>query len=44
MAGPQTISWYRLVRRVGAGGMGVVYEATDTRSGDRGALTVWLPH
>ncbi len=29
---------YQVIRRVGAGGMGVVYEAVDTRRGDRVAL------
>ncbi len=44
MAAPTTIGRYRLVKRVGAGGMGVVYEANDTRDGSRIALKVLLPH
>ncbi|MCK6547498.1 protein kinase [Myxococcota bacterium] len=44
MAGPTTIGRYRLVRRVGAGGMGIVYEAVDTNNGERVALKVLLPH
>ncbi len=44
MAAPTTIGRYRLVKRVGAGGMGVVYEATDTRDDSRIALKVLLPH
>lgn len=44
MAAPTTIGRYRLVKRVGAGGMGVVYEATDTRDDRRIALKVLLPH
>jgi tetratricopeptide (TPR) repeat protein len=44
MAGPTSIGRYRLVKRVGAGGMGVVYEAIDTRDERRCALKVLLPH
>ncbi|MEM7678065.1 MAG: serine/threonine-protein kinase, partial [Myxococcota bacterium] len=35
---------YKLLRRVGSGGMGAVYEARDTRDDVRLALKVLLPH
>jgi len=44
MKGPTTIGRYRLLRRIGAGGMGVVYEAEDGRDNTKVALKVLLPH
>ena len=43
-ATPTTIGAYRVVRRLGAGGIGVVYEAAHASTGARVALkTVRLP-
>jgi uncharacterized RDD family membrane protein YckC len=40
---PQTLGGYRLLRELGAGGMGAVYEAEEIASGRRVALKVIAP-
>lgn len=40
---PETVGGYRLLRRLGGGGMGAVYEAEEPSSGRRVALKLVLP-
>lgn len=41
---PKTISHYRIVRRIGAGAMGQVFEATDRRDRSRVAIKLMWPN
>ena len=41
---PETISHYEIVRQIGAGGMGVVYEAKQSNPARRVAIKVLLPN
>jgi len=40
---PKTIGRYRIIRRIGAGGMGIVYEAEQEKTGSTVALKVIRP-
>lgn len=42
-AGGEEIPGYRLVKEIARGGMGVVWEATDTRTGQRVAIKTMIP-
>lgn len=41
---PQVLGHYELVRKVGSGGMGVVFEARDQRTGQSVAIKLLQPH